>query len=107
MTTIFSESHHSDRRTAVFFVITSDEDGLSIRQMTRAELSTELEPDPDLGVFGSGKGVEPNFLDIVPVIDKGHFTGNNSKGILIIRGEIVSPEPETEVTKWKLPETAT
>ena len=78
-----------------YYVITSDEDGIEIHAYKdRAEL--------EVAVNALAFGMEPIYLRDLPPMERGHFSVDFD-GVVVIRGDIVEPEPFTKVTQWKVP----
>ena len=82
-----------------YFVISSDEDGISIEQVGEATLLSKITPNKD-GYTHYGRDI--SFLDKLPNQDKGYFLEEEG-AILIIRGEIVVPTKKEVVTIYELP----
>ncbi len=78
-------------------VITSDESGIDVEEMTEAELSAKLAENH----WGPVR-----MLDAIPECHDGHFyvprAGDDTK-MLVIRGSVVVPRPKEVVTAWEVP----
>lgn len=83
-----------------YFVLTSGEDGTSIEQVSEAELLKRITPDKHGDLYYGGE--TPVFLGVVPKDDKGCWMGVDCNAILVIKGEIVIPQPVKTVTKFVL-----
>jgi hypothetical protein len=78
-----------------YTIITSDEDGVRIQQMSKAQLERELANDY--------WGEDMVWVDRMPDRTDPQEWGSIGSIGVIIRGEIVTPEAETTVTKWVMP----
>ena len=82
-----------------YFLITSDEDGISINTCNDVgELRKYIEPDED-GEYWFG---EPKFFDKIPDLDKGYFWDDSGKNAIIIKGNIIVPKPKKIVQEWEV-----
>jgi hypothetical protein len=78
-----------------YFVLTSDEDGISVNMVSKATLEKCLKQK------AFGENVE--FLDHVPSIDKGCWDQRDGEHkILIIKGEVVIPKVVGRVTEYEV-----
>lgn len=83
-----------------YFILTSGEDGTSIEQVDEYELLKRITPDKDGDTY---YGSEIEFLEAIPKNDKGCWYGVSDNAVLVIQGDIVTPMPVVQVTKYKLP----
>lgn len=72
-----------------YFVITSDEDGGHIQRFSKKELEKELEDG----------GIESLFKTSIENASMLSYWGDE---MLIIKGNIIVPEPKKEVTVWEV-----
>jgi hypothetical protein len=82
-----------------YFLITSDEDGTVVRgPYTRDHLLPLIEPDEDGDLFFGPL----RFVTEIPPDDGGDWQAPEGTAV-VIRGEIVVPEPVEKVVKLRLP----
>ena len=74
-----------------YYLITSSEDGISVRETTGEKLTQEI---------AEGRNFE--FVDEIPAIDKGCFWRAYKDTAVLIRGEIIQPTPKHIVTEYVL-----
>jgi hypothetical protein len=81
-----------------YFLIRSSEDGISINgPLTEAELLKRVEPEEKGGPW-------PKFHAKVPHIDKGCWAQKDGEQVLlIIKGDVVTPEVVQTVTTLRFP----
>lgn len=80
-----------------YFVLTSDEDGISIDPIPKDVLEKRL--------LENWYGSSVQILDHVPEIDKGFFFvpgAGDKRFLLIIKGKVVVPQPVQKVTKYQV-----
>jgi hypothetical protein len=82
-----------------YFVLTSSEDGISIDgPLTESALLKQIAD------YREDYDDEPRFYDRMPETDKCCFMQRDGEeAMLVIRGEIVVPQPKTTVTSWEMP----
>jgi hypothetical protein len=84
-----------------YYVISSGCSGVDIDELTWPELLARLTPD-DHGetYYGELEG----FHKKLPQIDGGYFSSLASDKLLVIRGEIVTPQPKKVVQSYEEPD---
>ena len=81
-----------------YFLITSGEDGIYITECeNQKKLKEYIQPDKD----GECYYGELEFLDKIPIIDKGYFDTCGNPAI-IIKGKIIIPRPVNVVTEYEI-----
>ena len=83
-----------------YFLLHSDEDGVSIEELTEKELLKKITPDKDGDTY-FGDGEKLTFLSTIPDSDKGYWMAPECS-LLVIRGEIVIPKKVETITRYKL-----
>ena len=79
-----------------YFVLSSGEDGISIRGPYAWSKLSEM--------LNEGHWGQRGFYDKVPDMDKGYFDERDGQEkLLIIRGSIVVPQAKQVVTEWAEP----
>lgn len=84
-------------RPDTYYLIRSDEDGISIEEMSAALLLDVISTPGCLMHYGE----PPGFCDGVPRQDRGHFVGAGGKW-LIIKGHVVVPKPKQVVQTYEI-----
>ena len=77
-----------------YFVLKNSEDGLNIELVTEGELLSRLTLEDGRNYYGTS-----GFFSALPDDSPPYW---DEKKLLIIRGDIITPKPVQQVTKWDI-----
>lgn len=82
----------------MYFLIRCTEDGISIKQLTEAQLKADIKEN----IEECSPEYHYQFMKKIPEIDKGCWFRAPESGVVIIKGEIIVPKPKKVVTEYDL-----
>lgn len=83
-----------------YFILHSSDDGTTIDMVPKEELSKRITPDAGGCTYYGHRQL--HFLERVPQSDKGCWWNVPENSVLIIKGQIVIPQPVSVVTEFKV-----